>query len=279
VDFPYQQRYVYLAENEQLPESISRPIPEHIEVLEFTRERFVFETNRPGEPHLIRMTYHPRWVSTAGETVFLTEPSFMLIYPQNTTVELVYGWSHGDRLGIALSLSGVGLLVWGLWRGSPPQPLLTQPVFLARRRRFFGFSAAIAVVLLVFWWSDPEIAYARGHKLFKQQEWAAAAARFDRAFAGRETIGRQSEALFWAARSLDIGGKKHEAGLRYAKLRLEYAESYWYPEAVFRLVEINLQSGDSDAAETLFTELLEHVPDYPWTHKAAKLLGEPEKQL
>jgi len=59
-------------------------------------------------------------------------------------------------------------------------------------------------------------------------------------------------------------------------LRADYPESYWYPESVFRLIEINLLHNDPETAESLYTELVETVPDNPWTQKAGKLLGAPE---
>ncbi|MDH3903455.1 MAG: tetratricopeptide repeat protein, partial [Xanthomonadales bacterium] len=276
VAFPYQQRHVYLAPGEQLPESTPDQASSKVDVKEFTRERLVFETDRPGQPHLIRMTYHPRWVSKGGEAIYLTEPSFMLIYPRTSTVELVYGWSNGGRIGAVFSLLGLLMLVAGLLWRPLRRPIVNMPEPSIQRGWFLGVFAAASIAILAFWWTDPEYAYQRGHSYGGQGDWTDASAFFDRAFAGRRTPARKSEALFWAARSLDLGGKKPEAAKRYMQLRANYPESYWYPESVFRLVEINLLHNDPETAESLYTELVETVPDNPWTQKAGILLGVTE---
>ncbi|MCO5761048.1 MAG: 6-pyruvoyl-tetrahydropterin synthase-related protein, partial [Chromatiaceae bacterium] len=81
LDHPYRERQVFLAKGESLPTPQAGLGSGRVEILDFSRERLVFKTDRPGQPHLIRMTYHPRWSSTGGEAVYLTEPSFMLVYP------------------------------------------------------------------------------------------------------------------------------------------------------------------------------------------------------
>jgi hypothetical protein len=276
VAFPYQQRHVYLAADERLPENTPSQAPGLVKVKEFTRERLVFETDSPGQPHLIRMTYHPRWTSKGGEAIYLTEPSFMLIYPQTSTVELVYGWSWGGRIGAVFSLLGLLMLASGLvWR-SPLRPNVNMPEPSVRRGWFLGVFSAASLTILAFWWTDPEYAYQRGHRHGSQGDWTGASALFDRAFAGRKTPSGRSEALFWAARGLDLGGEKPEAAVRYAKLRAEHPESYWYPESVFRLIEIHLLRDDSETAESLYIELVEAVPDNPWTRKAEELLDKPD---
>jgi len=148
-----------------------------------------------------------------------------------------------------------------------------MPEPAAKRGWFLGVFAAASLAILAFWWTDPEYAYQRGHSHGSRGDWTGASAYFDRAFAGRKTPASKSEALFWAARSLDLGGNKPEAAKRYMQLRVDYPESYWYPESVFRLIEINLLHNDTETAESLYAELAEAVPDNPWTQKAGKLLG------
>lgn len=101
-----------------------------------------------------------------------------------------------------------------------------------------------------------------------------AAVNFDRAFAGRRSPARKSVALFWAARSLDIAEEKSETAIRYERLRSDFPESYWYPESVFRLIEINLLRNDSETAEALYMDLVETVPDNLCTRKAGKIIDE-----
>jgi len=273
LEFPYRERHVFLEEGQSLPESTAADGPGTVEVKAFGRERLVFETDRPGRPHVVRMSYHPRWVSTGGETVYLAEPAFMLIYPQSETVELVYGRSTGDRVGAVFSIAGLLLLGWGSRRRAVINPGREAGDDHARPGRFLGFTALVGVLTYALWWSGPESIYQRGHEEFNQQNWLDAAASFDKVYGKRHNPPGRAEALFWAARSLDVGGEKQQARVRYELLRSDYPENYWYAESMFRLIEIQHQANRADDAAVLYEELAEVAPDNRWTEEAARLLG------
>ena len=71
-------------------------------------------------------------------------------------------------------------------------------------------------------------------------------------------------------------------------LSADYPQSYWYPESVYRLIEIRVQRGElesstnileipliesgQDSIEALHAELIENVPDNSWTQQATALL-------
>jgi hypothetical protein len=274
--YPYSERHVYLARDERLPERDAIQELGPVKIQAFSREQLAFETDHPGQPHLIRMTYHPRWASTGGEPVFLTEPSFMLVYPRNSTVELVYGWSWGNWLGAAFTVSGFIALVWGSWPRSPLNPPNVKRVLLVRPRRFSGFLVICSLLVMAGWWMDSERVYQRGHLRLTQGDRAGAATLFDQAFRGRRGPAKQSEALFWAARSLQLSDKIQDARTRYEQLASSFTESYWYPESIYRLIEIHRQLGDPHIANTLFAELVDAAPDNDWTQKAATLILETE---
>ncbi len=249
---PYREREVYLAAGESLPETPSVRPEANIRIIDFSRERIVFETDAIGQPHLLRMTYHPRWQSTGGEPVFLSEPAFMILFPGTKRVELVYAWGRGDWLGAGLTIFGVAILGLGLRRrdlatgartpGDVPMP------------RFLVFAGMVGALIAGHWWLDPERVYQRGHELLSRQGWVAAGATFDDARAGRIGPARQAESLFWAARSYDLGADKVKARVRYVELKSAFPESYWAPESLFRLVEIDLAGHDRDSAEAFFAE-------------------------
>jgi hypothetical protein len=273
VEFPYTERHVYLADGQTLPGGSAKGGKGRAEVTEFSRERLVFETDSPGLPHLVRMTYHPRWSSSGGEEIYLTDPAFMLLYPRSSTVELTYGWSWGNWTGAMFSLGGLLLLAWGVRRPLPAPRAPEKPGPQWRPERHLVFYATASVALLAFWLTDPEVIYKRGHEQFSTSEWSGAATLFDRAFDGRRVPAAKAEALFWAARSLDLGGSKTEAAARYERLRARYPQNYWYPESVFRLIEIRLQAGETDAAKALYAELEGAVPDNSWTEQARLVLS------
>jgi hypothetical protein len=63
-----------------------------------------FDTNAPGKPHLIAVSYAPGWRSSTGEKIYPASPGFMLVIPRSNHVELVYGRSVWEILGLSLSM-------------------------------------------------------------------------------------------------------------------------------------------------------------------------------
>src|SRR5262249_55222549 len=80
------------------------PLPALRETME--PERLTIEGATPGQPVLIRISYHPRWKATTGERVWLAGPRFMLFFPKGAGVELVYDGGPPVTLGLLLSLAG-----------------------------------------------------------------------------------------------------------------------------------------------------------------------------
>ena len=69
-----------------------------------------FDTDCPGRPHLIKMSYHPKWRVEGADRVFLVSPAFMLVYPTTSHVRLVFGNRWPDYLGRgATALGSLGL--------------------------------------------------------------------------------------------------------------------------------------------------------------------------
>ena len=102
---PYASREIYLSPDQEW-QAPATTTGGNIRILSMTRERLVFETSAIGQPHIIRMTYNPKWKSVSGEPIFLTEPAFMLIIPEHSPVELRYGAVTADHVGAGLTLIG-----------------------------------------------------------------------------------------------------------------------------------------------------------------------------
>ncbi|HWR10722.1 MAG TPA: hypothetical protein VN445_02770 [Rectinemataceae bacterium] len=63
-----------------------------------------FDTAAPGEPHYIRISYAPGWKSRGGEKIYPVAPGFMLMVPKTGSVELYYGRTIWEIVGLLLSL-------------------------------------------------------------------------------------------------------------------------------------------------------------------------------
>jgi hypothetical protein len=77
-------------------------------------EEVEFDTDCPGRPHLIKISYHPKWRVEGADRVYLVSPSFMVVYPTARHVRLFFGDRWPDYVGRSASGLGLMLLV-GAW--------------------------------------------------------------------------------------------------------------------------------------------------------------------
>ncbi len=83
-----------------------------VTIEEWSNHRIRFHTTAVGRPHLIKTSFFPNWqVRGAGTThVYMVSPAFMLLVPNQASVELVYGHTVADRLGHLGTLAGFLIL-------------------------------------------------------------------------------------------------------------------------------------------------------------------------
>ncbi len=278
----YDERHVFLGKKQTWPgelghDSASQSTPR---IVEFERERFVFETDAVGQPHLIRMTFHPRWRSTGGEEIYLVEPSFMLIIPQQNRVELRYAWSWGDYVGAAFSIAAVTIIALMLatrWPLLWPPFVAPVPIGTTRRAPMWVFITLVGTACAIMaytWWTDPEHVYARGHRLFAENRWNEAAVLFERVTESRRVPAARAEALFWAARTHDLAGEIPAAETHYREVVEKHPENYWYPESLHRLILIAINRDERGAALTQFEQLKRDTPESRWTGDSRRALQE-----
>jgi hypothetical protein len=108
-------------------------VEEHVDA-----ERIQVSGCRPGQPLLIRVSYHPRWRATTGERIWLAGPGFMVVFPRGHELELVYGTGPPVTLGTVITLAAIGAgLVLAVWAPRPRRlsTLLIEPGAGSRRRR------------------------------------------------------------------------------------------------------------------------------------------------
>jgi Tetratricopeptide repeat len=289
LDYPYKTREVYLGAGEPAPDGSApkgSPVRQGsglarrtVHLLRMDREHLVFETDAVGYPHIVRMSYHPKWRSTTGEHIYLVEPCFMLLVPRHSHIELVYGTSRADVIGRLLSVLGMGLAalllasrrLGGLKAAAPVES--ESP----RLRAFAAFVLCTVAVTAWAAWSSPERAYGQGQRALAAQQWETAGRSFDAAFAGRHAPARKAEALFWAARSYQYGKRLDAARRRYLDLVRTYPESYWVPESMYRLAGIAREKGDLSDAGRLSRRLQQEFPDSSWATRAEELLDRPSR--
>ncbi len=77
-----------------------------IEVTEFSNKKISFRTNAKGCPHLIKISYFPKWKVKGGDRIYKATPNFMLIYPEEEYIEIEYKNLLFDYICIVLSVIG-----------------------------------------------------------------------------------------------------------------------------------------------------------------------------
>jgi len=76
-------------------------------------DRIRFTTEALGRPHLIAVSYFPNWQVRGARRVYLAAPGFMVVYPEEYDVELRFGRTLSDQIGLVLT--GLGLLYLVAW--------------------------------------------------------------------------------------------------------------------------------------------------------------------
>jgi len=264
---PYMTREVYLSPDQewQTPAPASKG---DVRILDMDRERLVFETTAVGQPHVIRMSYHPKWKSVTGEPVYLTEPAFMLIVPGQSRVELRYAATRADRVGVVLTLTGLVALVWRLlYPGFLPRPVFARGPALIPTVSVLVLALSVS---LWSWWNNPERVYKQGHALLKADRYEQASRAFDHAYSGRHVPGKKAEALFWSARSLEYENEEAGALERYHQLARLYPDNYWAAESLYRIVILERKAHNAAAAREAYKQLLRDFPENSWARKLVK---------
>jgi hypothetical protein len=74
---------------------------------EVSDEGIRFKTTAIGTPHIVKMSWFPNWKVRGARGVYRVSPGFMLVYPEQETVELYYGTTGSDRVGYGLTVLGL----------------------------------------------------------------------------------------------------------------------------------------------------------------------------
>ncbi len=88
------------------------PFTGECRVVETIQENEIwFETTCPGRPHLVKVSYHPKWRIDGADTIYLASPAFMLVYPTTRQVRLVFGNRWPDYVGWVVTAASLAWLI------------------------------------------------------------------------------------------------------------------------------------------------------------------------
>jgi hypothetical protein len=247
-----------------------------------------FTTTCPGLPHLIAISYYPNWVGEGVSHVFLASPAFMLVFPDGPHVRLTFRRIAVDRLGIILSLLGLGLCF------IPARRLLatTEPAGVTARAlsaaRPYLMKGGVAVVLAATAWNTthelgPSYYYERGWKAFEKKDYTLARRNFERAILLGGASNTAADATFFRAASLLRAGNPAAALVGYQEVIDRFSDSTWVAESHYH-VGLSLRAlGRVNEAKERFRYVITTYPRNRWAcfadEQIRELNGESRREV
>ena len=150
----------------QLP---AEPLEDHVTIKErVTNQDIIIDTNKPGHPLLIKVSYHPNWHVQGAERIYLASPSFMIVFPTHHEVRLHYGPGLWNYAGWAASLMGLVLLFipWFFHQAK------LEMTIKKKWRWFLSLALIAGIFSLGFYFHyDAHILYQKGLKHFQEKNY------------------------------------------------------------------------------------------------------------
>jgi hypothetical protein len=82
--------------------------------IQVENDRISFDTTAIGVPHLVKVSYFPNWRVEGAEGPFRAAPSLMIVVPSEGSVELQFGRTGAETVGLILTLLTIGAVAaWG----------------------------------------------------------------------------------------------------------------------------------------------------------------------
>jgi tetratricopeptide (TPR) repeat protein len=284
------------AEWPRVPLAAPPTLEEHVET-----DRITITGCRPGHPVLVRISYHPRWVATTGEKVWLAGPSFMLVVPKGDRVDLVYDGGFWVRLGHTFTT--VGMLLFAAALFAPvrrraaqavtrlgelaPSPIMA-PVRLVqtigawsigRRRRLLTMGLAAAAVVfstfaVVAYVPSVEGVYRAGQKTYDAGQLDEALPYFQEAQRVAPLSATAIHATYYEAIIHFRKERWAESEKVFRRLIATFPEAPNAPEALYHIGICRLRQGDIPGARDAWQQTQTRFPTTPWSGYAKDRLAE-----
>lgn len=238
-----------------------------------TSERIVVTGARPGEPLLVRVSYHPRWQSTSGERVWLAGPGFMLVVPDGDRLELTFGESPWTMGGVVLSAIALAALVYAFWHGAASwRTSWAESPGLALAVRAAGAAAVVALsgVALFGRTVNADAVYRNGQRLLDAGDLAGARTEFDRARQLEPLSNTAIHSTYFAAITWFRQERWTEASETFGALVREFPEAHAAAEAHYHLGLCAERLGRGDEAAVHYGVVAERFSDTIWARLSAE---------
>lgn len=254
---------VYTDDRNFKPKQATEKKTANIHTLKFKREKITFTTNHLNQPHLVKISYHPRWQLYSKGQIHLAAPGYIMLIPEENPVQLVYAQTLIGTIGLWISIATTGIifLTFAYKKSRFNAPITTNYLWFKALALWLGLLLLIASYN---YYTDPERFYKQGWQQMNRQDYRVAAHNFDHIYGIRRGQVLQEEALFWAAKAHQLAGNRKMAMQRYQQLLDEYS-GYWLPESIYTLAGLHQQNGNLTKALQLRLQLKNNYPQNRFT--------------
>ncbi|MHB0977592.1 MAG: 6-pyruvoyl-tetrahydropterin synthase-related protein [Candidatus Aquicultorales bacterium] len=101
--------------------------------VKLANEEITFKTRAIGRPHIVAVSYFPRWKAEGALGPYLVTPSLMAVIPTQRDVRLYYGYTFSDYAGFFLTVAGIIVLLFPVTRRRRKAPLDRIPYIRYRK--------------------------------------------------------------------------------------------------------------------------------------------------
>jgi len=240
------------------------------------QQRIVFDTNCPGRPHIVKVSYFPRWHVTDGTPLYLVSPGFMLITPSTSHVEIEYRRNLIDWLGLAISLLGLALIgtCWlqprfaAQLQAAIAAPFLPTLRFFERHRLLLSLlfvgSAIAGGVSTRMALRAPDQAYAAAQEAYRTRDFDAAGERLEAWVSTDRDTFKQATALYQLGVAYTQKAQHAAAIQTHERLRFDFPNVDYGAGTLYHLAHNYAELEETDRARDYAALLARDFPDSSW---------------
>jgi hypothetical protein len=244
--------------------------------------RITFDTTCPEKPHIVKVSYFPRWSAGDSGRMFPVSPGYMIVYPNHTHVELVYRRTLLDQTGVALTLVGILIVVVAAASGRVRDSVVVIAASTARpmlelleRHRFAASALLMAALIGVGAYTrlslrEPDRRYQAAQDAYRDRDFPTAIQRLEEWTTEDRDTFKQATALHQLGVSYGEVGQHASAVQALERLRFEFPNVDYGAATLFHLAKSWLALGADERAREYATLLVTDFAESPLNKRLAK---------
>lgn len=248
------------------------------------QERISFDTTCPGRPHIVKVSYFPRWTATDGSPVRLVSPGFMLVTPTGRHFEMVYSRRALDWFGLLTTWLGI---LWAVSATVSPRARRATMRLAVSVFRPFGETLApgrvrVSVNILLILVSasaagavryqlrDVDASFREGTNAYQQRRFEDVVRLHSEYVRDDRDSAKNATALLQLGTAYSELDQPELAIEALERLRFNFPNINYGAQTLFQLAVSYWSIGDRAKAEASARALTESYADSPWPARLRK---------